>query len=537
MHIYKNNPFAPFLGIEPIVTLDGHQIVVVKTTDHRGYVPADQFGNGGGAAMKTLEKFNITPLPAMRAKIMAAVAEIAEWPESNHIVRPGSVPPYYALQDGTVFHPNGMSPAEAIFPPALHAFSTAGTLEGWINNVARPLRRNPRAQMLVALPMAAVIAELCDGVSNIGIDLSGPPATGKTTGLMLAASVMGGAVDRENSCMISMNATSNGLELIIPRFRNSLLVLEEGQLFNASDNPKTRATKWREFAHRLADGSSKLRGKMGDNEGEATTTMTPLWFVLNSNESIAEVLGGGDTAADRAVLQRIHTVPANGKYGLFDRLPAGVIGGAAFSDSLQAAMRRNHGTAIRHFLPKFVDLRHKDEARLKEKIAHHMQTFQQEVGLDPNDGEASRAAKVFGLIYTAISLSQHFGVLPDSWDALRIARECHTLNRAAVLHRRPFQVRLQSYASRQDLIRLKRGNLPDLSDEQVEACPGFIKERHGQTQLVLSVRAYRRAFPDWKKLKQAAASFMELDGDGRHHPKHQVQRKGGKHRLMTFAID
>lgn len=536
MVTFKNNPFAPFVGIEPITTLDGEQIVTVKTTDHRGYVPTDHFGNGGTAAMKTLGKFNITPLPEVRAKIMAAIPDITEFPESQHIARPGSVRPYYALQDGTVFHPGGVMPAEAIFPPSERGFSTAGTFEEWLDTVAMPLHRNPRAQMLVALPMAAVIAELCDGVSNVGIDLSGPPATGKTTGLMLAASVMGGAVDREASCMVSMNATSNGLELIIPRFRNSLLVLEEGQLFNASDNPKTRATKWREFAHRLADGSSKLRGKMGESEAETATTMTPLWFVLNSNESIAEVLGGGDTAPDRAVLQRIHTVPANGKYGLFDKLPAGVIGGAAFSDSLQAAMLRNHGTAIRKFLQKFVDLRHKDEARLKEKIAGHMQTFQQKVGLDPNDGEASRAAKVFGLIYAAIRLSQHFGVLPANWNALRIARRCHTLNRAAVLHRRPFKVRLQSYASRRDLVRLERGNLPDLSDAQVQTCPGFIKERDGQTLLVLSVRAYKRAFPDWKKLKQAAASFVELDGDGRHHPKHQVQRRGGKHRMMTFVI-
>ena len=347
MSEFKNNPFAPVENVEGYTTLDGHQIIEIRTRDQRAFVPAVEFAEGGGAAMRTLKHFNIVPQPEVRADIMRRVAQIEAFPEGLFLGRPGSTAPYFALSNGTVFAPDSVALAEAVYPRLTKQLGSAGTLESYKKKVLKPLIGNPIPSFMAMLPFAVPLAELAEGVGNVGFELVGPPAQGKTTALMIAASIIGSAVDRETSYLVSMNATANGLESILTHFRDMLVVFEEGQLFSAGDTPSIRATKWREFCHRLADGTSKLRGQYGTDARPEVPVATRFWFVLSSNEPIAEVLGGGNTDQDRAVLQRLQSIPGIRKFGVYDRLPKGTIGGSALSDQLAAVMQHNHGVAMR----------------------------------------------------------------------------------------------------------------------------------------------------------------------------------------------
>jgi hypothetical protein len=113
---YKNNPFAPFSNMAGFTTLNDEQYVLVRMVDHQAFVPAIQFGGTAAEAFATLKKFNVAPTAETRSNIMAATKGITDFPIQPYLSRPGSTPPYFALQDGTVIAPKGVPAATAIYP-------------------------------------------------------------------------------------------------------------------------------------------------------------------------------------------------------------------------------------------------------------------------------------------------------------------------------------------------------------------------------------------------------------------------------------
>ena len=153
-----------------------------------------------------------------------------------------------------------------------------------------------------------------------------------------------------------------------------------------------------------------------------------------------------------------------------------------------------------------------------------------------NDGGASRAAKAFGLVYVGGQLARHYGVLPQGFDPLSIAKKCHSASRAAALKHEPFEKRLVAYASRGDLIRLDRRNPPNLTDEELRDCPGLVERLDGETYLMMSGKTLHRAFPDWPQIKKAARRFMVTHKEGNLQPHCRVRANKRTDRIFRFKV-
>lgn len=101
------------------------------------------------------------------------------------------------------------------------AFSCAGTLNDWIQNVSMYCVGNSRLTFSVSLAFASLLLKPCN-VQSGGFHLAGTSSTGKTTCLKVASSVFGSP-----QYLKTWRATDNALENIAFKRNDSLLVLDE----------------------------------------------------------------------------------------------------------------------------------------------------------------------------------------------------------------------------------------------------------------------------------------------------------------------
>jgi hypothetical protein len=162
------------------------------------------------------------------------------------------------------------------------------------------------------------------------------------------------------------------------------------------------------------------------------------------------------------------------------------------------------------FLKKLVEVRHKDEERLKAAIRRKMDQFKAEVGVNDNNGSDVRVAEAFGLVYAAGSFAQHHGILPSDLDCLGSAKHCYANFRNTVPIRQSLRERLISIANRPETVRIERKKLPELSNDEVAKTGAFLRKRKGEMLLLMTTAFGQRMFPDWNALK-GTADFIALN--------------------------
>jgi putative DNA primase/helicase len=275
-------------------------------------------------------------------------------------------------------------------------YGQAGTLEKWIETIARPAAMNSRLILALCAAFEGPVGELLREEGG-GLHFVGSSSIGKTTLLRTAGSVWGGG---RGGFVQTWRTTDNALEGIAKAHSGTLLALDEiGEL----DSRKAG-----EVAYMLVNGQAKGRMKA---DGALRERAEFRVGVLSSGEqSLEEKIAEAGHKAKAGQLLRVIDIPADAGrgFGLFDD-PMGTDPGA-FARSLKAASNQFYGTAG----PAFVEVlaANLDTVTVAARTLARA-TTQRLLNLAPNaTGQIERVAARLGLIAAAGKLAQEALGLP-----------------------------------------------------------------------------------------------------------------------------
>jgi putative DNA primase/helicase len=295
--------------------------------------------------------------------------------------------------------------------PVKHAFRLRGSLSDWQDRVAKLAIGNSRLVLALSAAFAAALVHPCEAESG-GVHLRGPSSTGKSTALVMAASVWGGG--EHGGYVRSWRATANGLEGVALAHCDALLCLDE-----LSQVPAREAG---EVAYMLGNGAGKSRST---REGLARNAAQWRVLFLSSGEvSLADKIveeGRGKRGTPGQAVRLIDLpADAGAGLGLFEDLH-GLESADAFARHLKAASTSNHGTAARAFL-RHISC---ELEGVRDAIARYSGRFVADHVDKAADGQVIRVAQRFALIGTAGDIAVRAGVLPwKSGTAIDAAAQC-----------------------------------------------------------------------------------------------------------------
>ena len=272
-------------------------------------------------------------------------------------------------------------------------FRSAGTLEEWKDQVAKPCQGNSRLIFSLGCAFAAPLLPLINAESG-GFHLKGSSSIGKSTALAGAASVWGSP-----QYIQQWRATGNAIESVAESHNNALLCLDElGQIDGKEAG---------EIAYMLANESGKNRLKA--KGGLRRKYTWKLLFLSTGEISLADKLIESGKRANAGMLARMADVLADAGKGhrLFDTLN-GFEDGGALADHLKQATGLYYGTPIRAFLLHVSE--HKDA--LPTSWATFKKDFVEKYVALEADGQVKRVADRFALVAYAAEFAIKLGILP-----------------------------------------------------------------------------------------------------------------------------
>lgn len=513
---------------------DGVPYVRIKACGKVAFIPLADFSGSGRTARDKLEAAQVVLLNSDWARCLVLVDDISKFPPRPIIVTPGWAGDDFALPDGTVFSPPGSRKPIVLFSRLTMKCHQKGSLKGW-NKGLEVLVDQALITFLLMAAFAAPLLRIVNRMGNIGLELAGPKGVGKSTVQRLVAAVVGGGVEQPGSnYWISANTTSNGLEAAFPEHNDMLMVLEELNLFAAGEAERNRASKIDELVFRLSDGTTKAR--FGADRQRAYRFV----YVASTNEPLAQVLLGYRKQVSDAAADRLLTLPLDDrKLGIFDKMPEGWASARDLAEHLDKLIAKHHGVAMREFLRRLVEDRASGEAALRHRLEKTMALFRRKVGVDENNGSATRVADAFGLIYAAGSLAQDYGALPSELRCGRAAKLAYELNRSTAADAPSMKQRLMKLAKAPGAVRIDREKLRRIDDATLKAAPALLRtDAKGRVELLLTASALDRAFPVRRFLfEDPEVAPMSLnDRDGRRTVKRPLRSNRGLERVYCFRL-
>lgn len=279
-----------------------------------------------------------------------------------------------------------------------HAFKMRGSLAEWKEGVAALAVGNSRLILAICTALASPLLEIA-GAESGGFHLRGASSTGKTTALIVGASVWGGG--DLSGYVRSWRATSNGLEGVAAAHCDALLCLDElGQV---------AAREAGEVAYLLANGSGKSRAAR-DGSGRRPARWRLLFLSsgeISLADKVAEDRRGRRPAAGQQV--RVVDLPADAGagLGLFENLH-GHADGDALARRLKVASSAFYGTPARRFIADVAS----NADTVRQPIRGFIEAFANEHCPAGADGQVHRVAHRFGLAAAAGELAIRRGLLP-----------------------------------------------------------------------------------------------------------------------------
>jgi uncharacterized protein (DUF927 family) len=277
----------------------------------------------------------------------------------------------------------------------------AGTLEGWIYQVAARCGGNSRLLFALGAAFAPPLLEPL-GIEGGGFHFFHPTSAGKTTTLMVAASVVG------IKNIPRWNMTRSGAEAKAMAHDNMLLPLDE---INEADEREVG-----KIAYMLANGEGKARANR--NATSRKSNSWQLLFISTGETGIAnyikqagiQVRGGQEVR-----MPDIPAVPYGSAHGVFEYIH-GCHDSKQFAQALERGTAENHGTAIDVFLTELV----KDMANESIKSGLRKKVFlvaDRLTGTITNHA-IRRVANRFALVQVALGLAHSYGLLPFPSDQI-----------------------------------------------------------------------------------------------------------------------
>lgn len=282
-------------------------------------------------------------------------------------------------------------------PPPV--FRQAGSLAGWQQAVAARAAGNSRLVFVLSFAFAAPLAALV-GEEGGGVHLRGDSSRGKTTALVVAASVWG-APSGPDAFMRQWRATGNALEATAAAHSDCLLPLDEiGQA-----DPREVG----EIAYMLAAGAGKER--MRDRGGLRRTPTWRVLFLSSGEEGLAESMARAGRLVKAGMETRLLDLPADAGagMGLFEALQDAA-DADGFARTLRAAVGQQHGTAGRAFVDQVARRLAAQPAWCEEVLRPRLRAVTEALLPSGADGQVGRAAGRFALAMVAGELATELGV-------------------------------------------------------------------------------------------------------------------------------
>lgn len=324
--------------------------------------------------------------------------------------------PVFVLPGGEAF---GRGAADTILQAeharADAAYRAAGNLAGWQGEVAALAVGNDRLALFLAAAFAGPLLDVL-GEPSGGLHLVGDSRTGKSTAVMVAASVWGKPT--ADAQLRAWRGTANGLEGTAAETSDALLILDEmGQ---------AEAREVADVVYMLANESGKQRAS---RTGTARSRQSWRTLFLSTGEiTLAQKMGEAGKKAMVGLEVRLVNLPADAGAGLgvFQNLHGRVAAGA-FADELRSSARAHHGIAARVFLARLAQDRAANTADLRAFLDETRAAFLAKHVPDSAAGQILSVAGRFALIGAAGELARDYGVLPwPEGEALRSAGACFT---------------------------------------------------------------------------------------------------------------
>jgi hypothetical protein len=299
----------------------------------------------------------------------------------------------------------------------------AGSLKAWKKTVAKITRKSSRLRLCVAAAFAAPVLRPL-GMDSFGLNLYSETSTGKTSCLIVAASVSGLISDRG---LPGWADSSPAIEQLMVGHRDGLLPLDE----TADGEDKIPlATKARLLAFAISRNRPRNLDKSYER-GSKLTTRDYRNIVLSSSErdfgSVAVTAGKPRLGGEEV---RLIDVPATdaGSQGIFDgtlklkgrTTPAEE--GKRLVDNLRKHAAINQGFALRSFLRKYTK-----DANAVATLKRYRREFEKKASASCMQNADNRIRSNFAVMYAAAALAIDYGILPWSKvSTLKAINKCMT---------------------------------------------------------------------------------------------------------------
>jgi uncharacterized protein (DUF927 family) len=361
-------------------------------TAHEWAMPMEELAGDGTSYRERLLSLGLRLAPGKKAReTLARYLTVWRTPQRARCVdRVGWHGDLFVMPDAVYGDAKGERVALQA-PGATPEFRTAGTLEGWRQEIAALAVGNSRLVMAICAGLAAPLARLA-GEENGGFHLHGGSSIGKTTTLHVGRSVWGTPLG-------SWRTTDNGAEGLARASCDTLLPLDEiGQ-----GDPKAVEA----MAYLLGNGQGKQRAHR-DGTARAAATWRIL-FLSTGELSLEGKLAEGGRRAMAGQAVRCLEIPADAGrgYGLFDTLH-GFPDGDALARHLKAAADRNCGHAGRAFVAKLSENPEAAHTLVQRARADYAAAWAPAGA----DGQVRRGAGRFALLAAAGELAAHWGIVP-----------------------------------------------------------------------------------------------------------------------------
>ncbi|MFM5375172.1 DUF927 domain-containing protein [Aeromonas veronii] len=276
----------------------------------------------------------------------------------------------------------------------------AGTLDEWRDDVAALCLGNSRLLLSTSLAFVGPLLRLTNQ-SSFGVHLVGPSSIGKSTAMLVAASVLGKPANK----IQTWNATKVGLETTAGLFNDSTLFLDEiGQA-----DPHVLG----DTIYMLANGEGRARANTDLSRRAKLQWRTT--FLSNGEVDLEHSLASvGKRHKAGHDVRMINIEADTDRHGIFEELH-GHPNGASLSKTLAERTAQYHGIAFRAFVEELT----LDINGAQAFVDEHRADMMRRLGAKECDGQVQRVADAFGLISAAGELANRFGI--TGWPAGSVA--------------------------------------------------------------------------------------------------------------------
>src|SRR5579863_766116 len=304
--------------------------------------------------------------PKIAQMLHSYVVEQAPIQRRHVLHRPGWYENHYVFADERVRLTDRVLSFQAADPAHARNFGTAGTLEGWKTGVAKYGCHSTRLTFSISLALASALLRFTD-VESGGIHLTGDSGIGKTTSLLVAASVGGKAI---RDSLFSWDSTKTGLDELAAAYNDNLLGLDE---IERAPDTAGRAKEIRDAAFRLAGGTGRIRSALyGAKTGKQSITWR-LFFISTGETSLNEVAHIESMKRLKGEQVRAIDLPGevHDQFGIFESLPAEYTDSRKLVENIEVECQKNYGVALREFVKCVA----RDSATISADIEALMQMF------------------------------------------------------------------------------------------------------------------------------------------------------------------